>query len=144
MPWNMKDYPVSMKNLDHSVRKKAIDIGNALLTDGYPEDRAIPIAISQAKKWVEDADESEKRQFKEAENPQKGDFHEKDRNAEELLSADVLVQFSENQWQVISEGAERASDRFDTKDEAVKRAKKIAENKGTAVKIYKKDGTLQK
>lgn len=144
MPWNMKDYPVSMKNLDHLVRKKAIDIGNALLTDGYPEDRAIPIAISQAKKWVEDADESEKRQFKEAENPQKGDFHEKDRNAEELLSADVLVQFSEDQWQVISEGAERASDCFDTKDEAVKRAKKIAENKGTAVKIYKKDGTLQK
>ncbi|MGX7162814.1 DUF2188 domain-containing protein [Enterococcus massiliensis] len=144
MSWNMKDYPVSMKNLDHLVRKKAIDIGNALLTDGYPEDRAIPIAISQAKKWVEDADESEKRQFKEAENPQKGDFHEKDRNAEELLSADVLVRFSEDQWQVISEGAERASDRFDTKDEAVKRAKKIAENKGTAVKIYKKDGTLQK
>lgn len=144
MSWNMKDYPVSMKNLNHLVRKKAIDIGNALLTDGYPEDRAIPIAISQAKKWVEDADESEKRQFKESENPQKGDFHEKDRNAEELLSADVLVQFSEDQWQVISEGAERASDRFDTKDEAVKRAKKIAENKGTAVKIYKKDGTLQK
>lgn len=48
MPWNMKDYPASMKNLDPLVRKKAIDIANALLDDGYPDDRAIPIATSQA------------------------------------------------------------------------------------------------
>lgn len=51
MPWNMNDYPTSMKNLAPLIRKKAIDIGNALLADGYPDDRAIPIAISQAEKW---------------------------------------------------------------------------------------------
>lgn len=44
MPWNMNDYPASMKNLDPLIRKKAIDIANALLDDGYPDDRAIPIA----------------------------------------------------------------------------------------------------
>lgn len=35
MPWNVRDYPASMKNLDPLVRKKAIDIANALLADGY-------------------------------------------------------------------------------------------------------------
>ena len=60
MPWNMKDYPASMKNLDPLVRKKAIDIANALLNDGYTDDRAIPIATSQAEKWLENASEEEK------------------------------------------------------------------------------------
>ncbi len=63
MPWNMKDFPASMKNLDKLTRKKAIDIANALLDEGYPDSRAIPIAIDQAKKWDEDASESEKRTF---------------------------------------------------------------------------------
>lgn len=49
MPWNMKDFPASMKNLDKLTRKKAIDIANALLDEGYPDNRAIPIAIDQAK-----------------------------------------------------------------------------------------------
>ena len=52
MPWNMNDYPTSMKNLAPLIRKKAIDIGNALLADGYPDDRAIPIAISQAENGI--------------------------------------------------------------------------------------------
>jgi len=61
MPWNMKDFPPAMKNLEELTKKKAIDIGNALLDEGYPDDRAIPIAISQAKEWVERADEKEKK-----------------------------------------------------------------------------------
>ncbi|GHC40433.1 DUF2188 domain-containing protein [Pediococcus acidilactici] len=51
MPWTKKDYPSSMKNLKERVRNKAIEIANALLQEGYDEDRAIPIAISQAEKW---------------------------------------------------------------------------------------------
>lgn len=61
MPWNMNDYPTSMKNLAPLIRKKAIDIGNALLADGYPDDRAIPIAISQAEKWYQEASAADKR-----------------------------------------------------------------------------------
>ena len=53
MPWTKDDYPDSMKNLMAEVRNKAIDIANALMEDGYEEDRAIPIAISQAEKWAE-------------------------------------------------------------------------------------------
>ena len=50
-----------MKNLAPLIRKKAIDIGNALLADGYPDDRAIPIAISQAEKWYQEASAQTKR-----------------------------------------------------------------------------------
>lgn len=51
MPWTKRDYPDSMKNLDESVRNKAIEIASRLLEDDYDEGRAIPIAISQAKEW---------------------------------------------------------------------------------------------
>jgi uncharacterized protein YdaT len=53
MPWNKNDYPVSMKNLEPEVRKKAIEIANALITEEHYEDgKAIPIAIDKAKEYV--------------------------------------------------------------------------------------------
>ncbi|BAU65543.1 hypothetical protein STA3757_29310 [Stanieria sp. NIES-3757] len=56
MPWTYDDYPTSMKNLTAEVRRKAIDIANALLDDGYEEGRAIPIATAQAEKWAKNRD----------------------------------------------------------------------------------------
>jgi uncharacterized protein YdaT len=54
MPWSIKNYPVSMKNLTPEVRAKAIEIANALYEkEHYEEDRAIPIAISTAEEWAE-------------------------------------------------------------------------------------------
>ncbi|MGE5660518.1 MAG: DUF2188 domain-containing protein [Actinomycetota bacterium] len=53
MPWNEADYPVSMKNLTPEVRKKAIEIANALLEENYEEGKAIPIAIGKAEEWAE-------------------------------------------------------------------------------------------
>ncbi|WP_169787517.1 DUF2188 domain-containing protein [Peribacillus butanolivorans] len=41
-----------MKNLDKDVREKAIEIANALLDEGYKDDKAIPIAIDWAKIWL--------------------------------------------------------------------------------------------
>lgn len=90
MPWNTNDYPASMKNLDGVVRKKAIDIGNALLDSNYPEDRAIPIAISQAKEWYKDASEKEVNSYKYQENPKKSDEHDDESNTD-LLDNDVKV-----------------------------------------------------
>jgi uncharacterized protein YdaT len=54
MPWKNNDYPVSMKNLEPRVRKKAVEIANALLVDGYEEGRAIAIATAKAKEWDDD------------------------------------------------------------------------------------------
>ncbi|SDI79899.1 hypothetical protein SAMN05216352_11235 [Alteribacillus bidgolensis] len=41
MSWTMNDYPSSLKNLDKAVRKKAIDIANAMVGEGYDEGRTI-------------------------------------------------------------------------------------------------------
>lgn len=57
MPWTENNYPSSMKNLTPEVRNKAIEIANSLLEkEGYPEDRAIPIAIDTAEEWARNRD----------------------------------------------------------------------------------------
>jgi len=52
MPWNDERYPSSMSGLDVRVRRKAIEIANALLDEGYDEGKAIRIAIAKAKEWT--------------------------------------------------------------------------------------------
>lgn len=144
MPWNMKDFPASMKNLDKLTRKKAIDIANALLDEGYPDNRAIPIAIDQAKKWYEDASESEKRTFEKEKNPSKTDEDDTNPRAGKLLDSDVIVEYEEEQWIVKSKVAKKASNHFDTKKEAIEKGKQVAQNKESTLFIYKKDGTKEK
>jgi uncharacterized protein YdaT len=56
MPWSEVYYPASMRNLPPEVRRKAIEIANALLESGHPEGQAIRIAIAQAKRWASRAD----------------------------------------------------------------------------------------
>ena len=53
MPWSELYYPRSMEHLPPVVRRKAIDIANALLEEGYEEGMAIRIAIAKAKEWAE-------------------------------------------------------------------------------------------
>lgn len=142
MPWNMSDYPASMKNFEPLLRKKMIDMANAMVANGYEEDQAIPIAISQAKEWFENADAEEKRALEKEANPQKDDAHEISGNPD-LLDEDVEVFFNDEKWAVKTVKAERADQLFDTKAEAVKRAKEIAANKGTQVVQYTKDGKKQ-
>ncbi len=138
MPWNEKDYPTSMKNLEAIVRRKAIDIANAMVKEGYEESNAIPIAISQANEWAEDAGEKDKKELKNKDITK----HEDDLNdtSSRLQDRDVEVKYSEEEekWIVITEGAKRADSKHSRKKEAQKRAKEIAENKGVKVKSYKK------
>lgn len=53
MPWNEYYYPPSMGHLPPLVRRKAIEIANALLEEGQDEGKAIRIAIAKAKEWAE-------------------------------------------------------------------------------------------
>jgi uncharacterized protein YdaT len=53
MPWNEYYYPPSMEHLPPLVRRKAIEIANALLAEGEDEGKAIRIAIAKAKEWAE-------------------------------------------------------------------------------------------
>ena len=142
MPWNLSDYPDSLKNLDQVVRKKAIDIGNALLEEGYDDDRAIPIATSQAKEWADNASEDEIKSYKFDDRPSKQESHDSQANAE-LLDTDVLVYFEEDEWKVRTKEAKRPDSTHEKKNDAVDRAKEIAENKGTSVIRFTKDGERQ-
>jgi uncharacterized protein YdaT len=53
MPWDAEHFPRSMLHLPPAARDKAVEIANALLTEGYDEGRAIRVAIAQAKRWGE-------------------------------------------------------------------------------------------
>jgi uncharacterized protein YdaT len=52
MPWDEDDYPASMRGLPERVRRKAIDIANALLAEGHDEGMAIRVAIARARAWA--------------------------------------------------------------------------------------------
>lgn len=142
MPWNLQDYPDSFKNFDQVVRKKAIDIANALLDEGYEDDRAIPIATKQAKEWADDASEDELQSYKYDDRPSKRDEHDSQSNAE-LLDNDVLVYFEEDEWKVRTKEAKRADSTHEYKEDAVTRAKEIADNKDSSVIRFTKDGERQ-
>jgi uncharacterized protein YdaT len=53
MPWDEYFYPSAMEHLAPVVRRKAIEIANALLEEGHDEGMAIRIAIAKAKEWAE-------------------------------------------------------------------------------------------
>lgn len=142
MRWNMSDYPPSMKNMEPLVRKKAIDIANALEAEGYEDSRAIPIAQKQAQDWHDSASEQEKKDFKQEPNPTKSDEHETKANPD-LIDNDVKVFYEDDVWKVQTIGAERAAETFDYKDDALDRAEKIVVNKESKLIIYKQDGEVQ-
>ncbi|HXJ33454.1 MAG TPA: hypothetical protein VMS22_05375 [Candidatus Eisenbacteria bacterium] len=52
MPWNDMYYPPAMEHLAPPVRRKAIEIANALLANGHEEGFAIRVAIARAKGWA--------------------------------------------------------------------------------------------
>lgn len=144
MPWNMDDYPSSMKNLGEVTRKKAIDIANAMIDEGYDEGRAIPIAIDQAKEWKENASDKELKEYeKEGDPTERSEEGRKYESNPERMEEGELVISHEDGWAVKSSGAERASQVFDSKKEAIDRGKEIASNKGTALTVYKKDGSVE-
>ncbi|MFC4736125.1 DUF2188 domain-containing protein [Bacillus daqingensis] len=144
MPWNMQDYPSSLKNLDTAVRKKAIDIANTMLEEGYKEGEAIPIATEQAKEWQKNASDKEIEQLKQASQKEIESADGDDSARPELTDKDVYVKPHENGWAVQSKSAKQPSDTFSEKQEAVSRAEEIARNKETSVIVQKQDGSTQK
>ena len=138
MPYTKKDYPDSMKNLDETVRIKAIDILNAMLKDGYEERKAIPISISQAKEWHKDASNKEKSDAKKEDVTK----HKKSKNSSaKLQDADVIVEYvkDKEKWRVISKGAKRADSLHDKKTDAIKRAKEIMKYRNSELMVKNKN-----
>ena len=119
MPWTKDDYPPALKNLEESTRNKAIEIANALLDDDYDESRSIAIAISQAKEWA---------------------------SKRKIIKTDGDNQHvvpHKGQWAILREGNERASHIYDTKEEALQKAKEMGKREKVRVVVHKKDGKIQ-
>lgn len=144
MAWDTNDYPDSLKNLDTAIRKKAIEIANAMIEAGYKEGQAIPIATEQAKKWYDNASEKEINQVIQMSDQDliESDDDRPSGNPELMEKAERVIPH-EDGWAVKAQSAKQASDVFQTKKEAIERAKEIAENKQTSVVIHKQDGTIQ-
>jgi len=133
----MNDYPDSLKNLERLERRKAIDIINAMLEDGYDENRAIPIGTEQAQDWYKSASDDDLKKL-ENKDLQKHDDDD-DSRGPELIDNDVEVCYEEDEWKVKTVGAKQASATYDKKQDAEKRAKEIADNRGTDVKVHNKN-----
>ncbi|WP_204189602.1 DUF2188 domain-containing protein [Mammaliicoccus sciuri] len=136
MPWTMDDYPQTWKNFDQLERKKAIDIGNAMLTNGYKEEDAIPIATKQAEDWYKNATKEELNELKDKKITQ----HKQDKSANpQLNDKDIHVYYEDNQWKIKTDGAKQASETFDKKEDAMKRARNITSNRDTEIIEHKKN-----
>lgn len=138
----MQDYPSSLKNLNKTTRKKAIDIANALIDEGYDDNRAIPIATEQAKEWYENASESEREDFLKNEDPTKRKTNQHSR-PELLDDIELVIPHEDNQWAVQSKRAKKPAKVFDNKEDAIEYGESIAKNKQTGLQIQKKDGSIQ-
>src|SRR5699024_11273140 len=128
--------------IDTPELKKAIDIANAMVNEGYDEGRAIPIATTQAKEWYDNATKKEINEVKQMSDQ---DLRSRDEDADssrpELLDKGEHVIAHEDGWAVQAQDAKQPSNVYDNKKDASKRAKEVAKNKGTDVTIHKKDGS---
>ena len=52
LPWSEEAYPPAMHALPPLVRRKAIEIANALLAEGHEEGFAIRVGIARAREWA--------------------------------------------------------------------------------------------
>ncbi|SEQ96776.1 DUF2188 domain-containing protein [Piscibacillus halophilus] len=141
MPYDRKDYPSSLKNLNETTRLKAIEMINAMLEEGYDEGQAIPIATEQAKDWYENASDKEKQEMQDKSAKELKDHDDHD-SRPELLERGVMVRKHDDGWAVQTKTAKQASDVFNTKDEAVKRGREIAKNKETYLEIQDSNGNV--
>ncbi|WMT27683.1 DUF2188 domain-containing protein [Bacillus aerius] len=119
MPWTMEDHPASFQSLDKVIRKKALEIANKMVQEGYEEGRAIPIAINQAKEWKKNATEKEMEDFHShgSVTPSKKSSSAR---PELMDHAQHVVKHDEG-WAVQTEKAKRASEVKETKQEAIQR-----------------------
>lgn len=130
MPWTVNDYPRSWKNFETLKRQKAIDIGNAMLKNGFDEEKAIPIATKQAEQWYDNATQQDLEKLKHHNIT----IHQQDESANpDLNKRDVHVYYEDQSWKIKTDCATKASNSFAKKEDALKRARNIAANRNTEV-----------
>jgi uncharacterized protein YdaT len=116
MPWNSDDYPASFKNLEPEVRKKAIEIANALLHEDYEEGRAISIATAKAREYVH-GDDTDRPEY--------------------------AVKPRVNDWVLMKAGGKKAIFKDETKNDLLDKAKPYVNEQNGILSVYHEDGSLE-
>ncbi|ETT44809.1 DUF2188 domain-containing protein [Paenibacillus sp. FSL R5-0490] len=150
MPWNKQDYPVSMKNLEPRVRHKAIEIANALLDDGYEEGRSIAIATAKAEEWDENhpaPENSKSDSTSSSDNSNRNKSSSGERRHSEPVSSskshdNIHVVPTDSGWAIKEEGKSTYLSTFDTKAEAVDKAKELSSKQNIRAIIHNQDGQI--
>lgn len=109
-----------------------------MMKDGYDEKRVIPIAISKAKEWYENASSKDKKDLKKKDITE----HKKtSSNARELQDSDIIVKYrdEDNKWEVRSKGAQKPDSLHDRKVDAENRDREISKYRECKVISYKKN-----
>src|SRR5688572_33231789 len=108
MPWTKNDYPDAMKNLPGEVRKKSIEIANALLEEKrMDEGIAIATAISRAKDWAANRGKETESKNKDSRMTDVKQ-HGEDR---------YVIPHEDHKWAIKNEGSTRAGKVFSSKTE---------------------------
>ena len=132
MPWTNSDFPDSMKNLPTEVRKKAIEIANALLEGTkMREGIAIATAISRAKDWATNRGKDTRGRVQRSTDAKK---HGQDR---------YVIPYHDHEWAIRNEGAKKVEKVFDNKRDAVQQAREEARKNNASLTIQKRDGRVQ-
>jgi uncharacterized protein YdaT len=134
MPWNKNDYPDSMKNLPGKIRNKAIEIANALLEEkNMDEGIAIATAISRAKDWG--ANRGQK-----TDNPEKSRITDVKKHGEDRY----VIPHGAKEWAIRVEKGKSKIRSFNTKKEAINKARQEAKESNATLTIQSKAGKVQK
>ena len=131
MPWTKKNYPDSMKNLPAPVRNKAVEIANAMLDENNEEGIAIATGISRAKDWA-----ANRGKPSETKNSTSRSTDVKQHGKDQYV---IPV---DGGW-AIKEEKGKAGKTYNTKPEAVKKARELAKAANASLTIQRKDGKMQ-
>jgi len=132
MPWTNSDFPDAMKNLPAQVRRKSIEIANALLNETkMNEGLAIATAISRAKDWAANRGKETQGKVGRSTDVKK---HGEDR---------YVIPYHEREWAIRNEGSKRVEKVFPSKKEAVQQARQEARKANASLTIQKRDGRVQ-
>lgn len=134
MIWTETYYPDKMKDLPLPVRKKAIEIANALkLEKKMEEDALIELAISQALDWMKADGKGKDDVEKKAISKLSG------RNDEHYV-----IPYGEREWAVKESGKKKVVYVFHTKKKAIELATSQAKKANSALTIQKRSGKVEK
>ena len=115
-----EEYPWELEELEPEARKRALEQANQLIEQGYQEIRALRMAATMAREWVDNG--------KSADTTMAGPSQH--------------VMLERDTWVICPEDRSDASHSFSSLEDALHRAHEIAAEQHSAVYVYDPDGAL--